>query len=123
VVECVICSSKATRGEDLQVEYPICAGSTSALDFHPTWTSVLGSTVIRDQVRQGRQSGQQCLLPPFGRMEALHHAQLPLDGVVGLIQERAGHGYTRIVKPRIPPRLLGPAPAPDTCAVHCSRCG
>src|SRR5262245_24365817 len=41
VVECVICSSQATRGEDLQVEHPICGGDASAFRFHPTLTRVL----------------------------------------------------------------------------------
>src|SRR5262245_3281654 len=52
VVECVICSSNAARGENLQGEPPIGGGDASAFDFHPTVARVLGSTLMRHQVVQ-----------------------------------------------------------------------
>ena len=84
---------------------------------------MLGPTLIGHQVIQERETIQKSLLVPFGVVEALHHEQLPLDGVVGLIQERAGHGHTRICKHRIPPCFLVPAPVPDACAIRRSPCG
>src|SRR5262249_53563798 len=39
VVECVIYSSQAVRGENLQVEHPICGWYSSAFHFHPTLAS------------------------------------------------------------------------------------
>jgi DNA-directed RNA polymerase subunit RPC12/RpoP len=50
VVERVRRSSKATRGEDLQVEHPIWCRYVSAFHFHSTLTGMLGATLIRDQV-------------------------------------------------------------------------
>jgi hypothetical protein len=35
VVERFICSSRAARGEDLQVEHPVCGGYSSAFHFYP----------------------------------------------------------------------------------------
>src|SRR5215510_10447158 len=72
VVECVICSSKATRGENLQVEHPICGGYASAFDFHPTLACVLGSTLIRDQVVQVGKPREKRLLAPAWVVKALH---------------------------------------------------
>src|SRR5437870_13764421 len=43
------------------------------------------------------QMGEPCekrLLAAFGMMEALHHEQLPIDGVVGLIQHGARHWHS-----------------------------
>src|SRR5687767_9859963 len=44
------CSSKASRGEDLQVEEPVWCGDSPAFHFHATLTRMLGSTLIRDEV-------------------------------------------------------------------------
>src|SRR5215467_11532867 len=46
VVECFSCSSKAARGEDLQVEHPVCCGYAPAFHFHPTLPGMLGATLI-----------------------------------------------------------------------------
>jgi hypothetical protein len=43
-------SSKASRGEDLQIEHPIACRYTLAFHFHPALTSMLGPTLIRNQV-------------------------------------------------------------------------
>src|SRR5262249_55843825 len=50
VVERFTCSSKATRGEDLQVEHPSWCRYVSTFYFHSTLTGMLGTTLIRDQV-------------------------------------------------------------------------
>ena len=45
------------------------------------------------------------------------HEQLPLDGVMGLIQQGAGHGHLRVGEDGIPARLLLLKPAPHALAV------
>src|SRR2546428_13067706 len=80
------CSSKASRREDLEIEQPIACWDCPAFHFHPTLASMLGAPLIRDQVVQMGQPAQKRLLAPFGVMAAFHREQLPLDGVMGLIQ-------------------------------------
>jgi hypothetical protein len=48
------CSSKSPGGEDLEIQEPILRGDCAAFHFHPTLTSMLGSTLIRDQVVEVR---------------------------------------------------------------------
>ena len=48
VVERVRCSSKAARGEDLQVEHPVWCGDASTFDFHATLAGMLSPTLIGD---------------------------------------------------------------------------
>src|SRR5215471_13442212 len=43
-------ASKASRGEDLQIEHPVACRDFASFDFHPTLASVLGPTLIGDQV-------------------------------------------------------------------------
>src|SRR2546422_3166327 len=81
-------SSKASRGENLQVEHPVRCGYSPAFHFHTTLPGMLSPTLIGDQVVQMGQPSQKRLLAPFGMMEAFHREELPLDGVMGLIQER-----------------------------------
>ena len=66
--------------------------------------------------RLRNQSRQKHLLAATGMMEAFPHAQFPLDGVVGLIEEGAGHRHLRIGKHRIPARLLVLKPLAHTVA-------
>jgi len=40
-------------------------------------------------------------------MEALHHEEFPVDGIMRLIQERTGHRHLGISEHRIPARLGG----------------
>src|SRR5215813_3065552 len=75
----------ASGSEDLQVEHPVCGGQSPAFHFHPTLARVQGSALVRDQVVQVRQAGEKRCLTPTEMMEALHHEQLPLEGVVGLV--------------------------------------
>src|SRR5215468_6364607 len=56
-------------------------------------------------------------------VEAFHHKQLPLEGVVGLVEESAGGWHLWIFKDGIPPRLLVLEPAPHPLAVGWSSGG
>src|SRR5262249_59272741 len=88
-----VCSrlSKASRREDLQVEEPVACWDCASFDFHPTLAGMLRTPLVGHQVVQMGEPPQKRLLAAFGMMEALHHAQLPLDGVMGLIQHGARH--------------------------------
>ncbi len=81
-------SSKAARGEDLQVEHPVCSGYASAFHLYPTLPGMLRAPLIRDQVIQVRQPREKRLLTAPRMMESLHHEELPLDGVMRLIEQR-----------------------------------
>src|SRR5262249_21327963 len=110
-------SSKASRGENLEVEHPVCGGYAAAFHFYPTLPGMLSPTLIGHQVVQVGEPRQKRLLAPVGMMKGFHHEQLPVDGVVGLIQQRAGHGHLRVGEHRIPARLLGLKPASHTRAI------
>ena len=73
VVERFSQSSKASRGENLQVEHPICGGDAPAFHFDPTLARVLGSALIRDQVVQVSEPRQKRPLAPSGMMKGFHH--------------------------------------------------
>ena len=100
------CSSKASRREDLQVEEPVACRDCASFDFHPTLPGMLGATLIRHQVVQVRQPDKKRLLTPLGMMEAFQREQLPLDGIMGLIQQAAGDGYLRVCEHHVPTRVL-----------------
>ena len=63
---------------------------------------------------QPRQKG---LLTAVCVMEALHHEEFPVDGVMGLIQQGAGDGHLWIFEDRIPARLLGLKPLAHPMAI------
>ena len=50
-------------------------------------------------------------------MEAFHHEQLPVDGVMDLIEQGARHRHLGVCEDRIPARLLVLKPASDARAV------
>ena len=50
-------------------------------------------------------------------VKAFHREQFPLDGIMRLIQQRAGCRHLRVGEHRIPARLLLLEPAPDALAV------
>ena len=56
-------------------------------------------------------------------MESFHHEQLPVDGVVGLIQPRAGHRHPGVCKHQIPASLLVLKPWPYALAIGRSSRG
>src|SRR5215471_8169178 len=109
-------SAKASGSEDLQIEEPVGGGYASAFHFDPTLAGMLGSTLIGHQVIQVGEAREKGLLTAVWVMEALHHEQFPLDGVMGLIQQGAGDGHLRIFEDRIPARLLGLKPFAHACA-------
>jgi hypothetical protein len=78
-------SSKAPRGEDLEIEQPVSCGDCSSFHFHATLAGMLGPTLIQPQVIQGREPRQKRLLAPSWMMAPCHREQFPLAGVVGLI--------------------------------------
>jgi hypothetical protein len=56
------CSAKTAGSEDLQVEEPVSCWDCSSFDFHTTLASMLGATLIRDEVVQVGEPGQKRLL-------------------------------------------------------------
>src|SRR5262245_51774383 len=85
-------SAKASGGEDLQVEKPVSGWDGASFHFHATVAGLQGPTLIRDEVVEVGEPGEKCLLAATRMMEPLHRKQFPLDGVMGLVQQRAGHG-------------------------------
>jgi len=65
-----------------------------------------GATLVRNQVIQVCQSREKRQLTPTGVMEALHHKEFPVDGVMRLIQQRAAGWHLGVGEYRIPSRLL-----------------
>ena len=105
----------------MEVEQPVACRDCASFHFHTTLPGMLGATLIWDQIVQVGEPREKRLLAPFGMMEAFHREQFPLDGVMGLIQQGAGHGHLRVCEDRIPARLLLLEPAPDALAVGCPR--
>jgi len=79
--------------------------------------SMLGSTLIRDEVIQVREPCEKRLLAPFRMMKPFHRKQFPLDGVMRLIEQGAGCWHLRVCKDRIPARFLLLKPASDPFAI------
>jgi hypothetical protein len=122
VVERFSHALQAPRGEDLEVEEPVSGWDFSSFDFHPTLPGVLGAALIWHEVVQMGESSQKRLLPPVRMMEALHHEQLPLHGVMRLIPQGAGDGHLRVCEHRIPAGFLLVKPAPHPLAIGRLRC-
>src|SRR5262249_35163918 len=89
-------SSKASRGEDLEVEEPVCGRYSPAFHFDPTLPGMLSPTLIGHQVVQMCKPREECLLAAFGMMEAFHGEKLAVDGVVRLIQHGAHGRHLRV---------------------------
>jgi hypothetical protein len=106
----------------LEIEQPIACRNFPSFHSHATLAGMLGATMVRDQVVQVCQPGKKRLSAPFRMMEALHRVQLPLDSVVGSIQQGAGDGHLRVFEDGILARLLLLNPTPHTFAVGLS-CG
>ena len=68
---------------------------------------MLGAALVGDQVVQMSQTGEEPQLTPTWMVEAFHGKELAVEGVVGLIQQRAAHGHPGVFEHRIPPRLTG----------------
>jgi hypothetical protein len=78
---------------------------------------MLSATLIRNQVIQVRESREKRLLTATGMVQPFHGKELPLDGVMGLIQQGTAHGHLRVCQHRIPTGLLVLYPAPYPLAV------
>ena len=74
----------------MEVEHPVGCGYSPAFYFHSALPCMQGSTLIGNQVIQVRQAGEKRRLTPTWMVEPFHHEQFPVDGVMGLIQYRAG---------------------------------
>ena len=96
-------------------------GDCASFHFHPALPGMLGSTLIRDQVVEMRQPCQKRLLASLWMMKPFHHEEFPVDGVMGLIQQGAGHGHLGVCEDRIPARLFLLEPAPDALAIGLPR--
>src|SRR5262249_42210694 len=84
---------------------------------------MLGAALIRDQVVEVRQPRQKRLLAAVWVMEAFHGEELPLNSVMGLIEQGAGHRHLGVCKDRIPARLLSLKPASHALAIGCPSGG
>jgi hypothetical protein len=78
---------------------------------------VLSSTLIWDQVLQVCEPRQKRLLASPRMMEPLYRKQFPLDGVMGLVSQRAGHRHPGVFKDDIPAGLLVSKPVPHPLAI------
>jgi hypothetical protein len=116
-------SSKASGGEDLEVEQPVACGDCASFHFHAALASVLSPTLVGDQVVSMGEPSQKCLLTATWMMKSFHGEQLPLKGVVSLISQGAGDWYLRGFEDRIPARLLVLQPASHALAVGRPRHG
>ena len=117
MVEGVSHSLVSSRREDLQVEPPVSCRYSPTFHCYTTLARRLGATRIGHQVVEMGQAREKRLLVSTGMMKPLHCEQLPLDGVVGLVSEGAGHRHLRIGEHRVPARLLALEPVPDALAV------
>jgi hypothetical protein len=84
---------------------------------------VLGATLIGHQVVQVAQPSQKGLLVSFGMMKRFHHEQFPIDGVMGLIEQGAGHRHPGVCEHRIPARFFVLKPVLYALAMSCPSRG
>ncbi len=84
---------------------------------------MLRATLIGHQVIQVREPREKHLLAPIWMMEPFHREEFPRNGVMGLIQQRAGHGHLWVFEDRLPARFLGLEPLPYALAVGHPRRG
>jgi hypothetical protein len=111
----------ASRSEDLQVEHPVRCRDATALHFHATLARVQGPALIRDQVVQVRQAGEKRRLTATGMVEAFHGEEFAVNGVMGLVQQRAHRRHLWVFEHRIPARFLVLKPAPHALAMRSSH--
>ena len=72
----------------MQIEEAVCGGYASAFHFHATLPGMLGTTLIRDEAVQVGEPREKRLLAATGMIEGLHHEEVPVDGVMGVIEQR-----------------------------------
>ena len=71
----------------MDIEEPVSGWNCSTLHFHATLAGMLSATLIRNQVIEVRESREKRLLTATGMVKPFHRKELPLDGVMGLIQQ------------------------------------
>jgi hypothetical protein len=90
----------------LDIEEPVACGYVPAFDFHAALPGMRSPTLIGDPVVQVREPRQKRLLIAAGMVNRFHHDQLPVDGMMGLLEQGAGHGHLRVCEDCIPACLL-----------------
>jgi len=110
-------SSKASRGKDVPSEEPSGCGSSTAFHRHATQPGMRGTALRRHQMGHVREPCDTRLWAPVGRMAALHHEALPVDGVMRLIQPGARHRHPGGCEDRRAARVLVLKPLSHTGAV------
>jgi hypothetical protein len=74
-------------------------------------------TLIWHQVVQVYQPREECRLTSTRMVKPFHREQLPIDGIVGLVEQGVGHWHPGVFKDRVPARLLVLEPLPHALAV------
>ena len=74
-------SAEASGSEDLQVEEPVSCWDGVSFHLHATLASMLGTTLIWDEVVQMCEAREKGLLTATGMVKPFHGEQLPLDSV------------------------------------------
>jgi hypothetical protein len=98
-------------------------GDCSAFPFRATAAGMWSAPLVGHQVVQMGQPAQDCLLAALRRLDAFHHAQLPVDGVMHLSEQGARHRHLGVGEDRIPARRLVLKPASHARAVGRPRRG
>ena len=107
----------------MQIEEPVLGRDSTAFDFHSTLSGMLGTTLIRYQVVEVCEANKKHLLTASWMVKPLHREQFPLDGVMGLIQQSAGHRHLRVFEHHVPTSLLLLNPAPHARTIGRPSCG
>jgi hypothetical protein len=90
----------------LAIEELVACGSVPAFDFHAALPGRLSPPLLGDQVVQGCAPRPKRLLLAAWMVHRIHHAPLPVDGMMGLSEPGTGHGYLRVWEDGIPAGLL-----------------
>jgi len=106
----------------LEIEEPVLCGHFPSFHFHATLPRMHSAALVWHQVVQVRQPREKCLLAPPWMVEVFHHEQFPVNGVMGLIQQRAGHRHSGVFEHRVPARSLLLEPLSHALAIGCSSC-
>jgi hypothetical protein len=84
---------------------------------------MLGAPLIGHQIIQMGQTTQECLLAPIWMMKTFHHKEFPINGVMGLVQQSAGHWHLRVGEHRRPARFFVLKPVLYALAMSCPSRG
>jgi hypothetical protein len=84
---------------------------------------MLGATLIRHEVVQVSQAPEKGLLAAVRMMDSLHPKEFPIDGVMGLIEQGAGHRHPGVCEHRRPARFVVLNPVLYALAMSCPSRG